>query len=754
MLAMRRFFKGLLLGWAIGLFGSLLGLTPYGTVFERSIGLAWLFNIRGAVTPPSNVAVIAIDGLTGERLELPELPREWPRSIHGVLVDNLVKLGASTIAFDIDFHKPRSARDEQLFAEAVRRSNRTVMFQHLTGKRQPVEDTTGKIRGSVWVEELISPVPVLAEAARGLGPFPLPKLEAAVYEFWVFKSSAREAPTMPAVAFQLHALEAYDRFYRLLDDSDITDHIDLPESIAQIITAEQLSRLMTETRNLLTERPQLAERLILALEQPWVRAETDEIRRLLGSLVSMYTGPNARYLNFYGTPGTIKTIPYHAVIRGPDANVSADDLNLDGTVVFVGFSDLYDPGQPDRFYTVFTDENSVDLSGVEIAATAFANLLHDESLKLPDTLTSLAIYFGFGLILTFAVYFTPASLGILTSLILVGGYAYYAQTLFNAHQIWWPLANPVLIQFPLALFTGLLAQYLQQRRKVKYISEAISLYVPQEVSRALISDDLKPENVNQVTYSTCLSTDMQGFSTIAEHMRPGELAVFLNDYFDTLAKPLSDHDVTVTEFRADAIMCAWTGQESDIELRRKPILASLQAAGAIEDFKARHDAFDTSLRIGLECGEIYVGHSGGGGHFVYSIVGDCANTASRIEGLNKHIGSNILAAEAVIRDIDGLLLRSMGQFVFVGKTEPLAIFEIVNLIDDASRREIELCEHFEQAMALFMQADWKHASKEFKSILKTYPQDGPSRFYRSQCRQRLDAESLPELPYIIHLSEK
>jgi adenylate cyclase len=539
-------------------------------------------------------------------------------------------------------------------AEAARRSDRVVLFQHLSGKGQRVEDASGKILGSVWVEELISPIPALTNAARGLGPFPLPKLDAAVYEFWVFKSSAREAPTIPAVGFQLHALRAYPQFYRVLKNSGVTRQLELPESAADISSAEDLRKLMTGVRAALVEDPLLANNLVQELGAPWVQSEPAEIRHLLKSLIAMYLGNNERYLNFYGPPGTIKTIPYHAVIKGPDGHTTLEDLDLSNKVAFVGFSDLYDPGQPDRFYTVFTNEDSIDLSGVEIAATAFGNLLQDESLQVPDALSTLAILFCFGLVITMVIYFTPASLGVPAAIAVAAIYGYFAQVMFNDGQLWLPLATPLLVQFPLALFVGLLAQYLQQRHKVKHISEAISLYVPAEVSKALTGSDLKPDNIDQVTFSTCLATDMQGFSTIAEHMRPGELAEFLNDYFDTLAKPLSDHDVTVTEFRADAIMCAWTGDESDPEIRRKPILASLQAADAIEDFKARHDAFETSLRIGLETGEVYVGHSGGGGHFVYSIVGDCANTASRIEGLNKHVGSQILATGSTIEGIDGL----------------------------------------------------------------------------------------------------
>jgi adenylate cyclase len=751
---MRRGIKGLMLGMVIGLIGCLLGLSPYGTVFERSIGLDWLFSTRGKINSPPDTVVIAIDGLTGLRLGIPTLPREWPRSIHGELVDALVKLGASAIVFDIDFHKQRSPEYEQVFANAARRSQRVVLFQHLTGKRQPIEDKSGKIRGSVWVEELLSPVPVLAEASRGLGPFPLPKYEASVYEFWVFKSSAQEAPTMPAVGFQLYALKSYNQFRRLLNNSGIAKFIELPESVSDISSANDLRKLMTGIRKILSEEPALANNLILELGKPWVRDESIETQHLLKSLVGMYIGSNERYLNFYGPPGSIKTIPYHAVIKGQDPNITAEDLDLTNKVAFVGFSDFYDPGQPDRFYTVFTNEEGVDLSGVEIAATAFANLLHSQSLQIPDSQTTLLIIFSFGFLLALLIYFTPAILGVPVSIIIVAGYVLYAQIVFNDSYLWLPLATPVLVEFPLALFIGLLIQYLQQRHQVQHISEAIRLYVPEEVSNALASSDLGPENFNQVIFSTCLATDMQGFSTIAENMGPGELAEFLNDYFDTLSKPLRNHDVTVTEFRADAIMCAWTGQESDIEVRRKPVLASLQAADAIQDFKARHDAFDASLRIGLESGEVYVGHSGGGGHFVYSIVGDCANTASRIEGLNKHVGTQILATESIIEGIDNLLTRPIGRFVFVGKTEPLSIIEILSLANEATAQQSELCERFVQGLDLFMRAEWKTASSEFKTILKDFPHDGPSRFYFSQSQQRIGAVSLPDNPYIINMSAK
>lgn len=751
---MRRGIKGLLLGITIGLVGSLFGLSPYGISFERSVGLEWLFTTRSAAERPPEAVVIAIDGFTGAKLGIPELPREWPRAIHSRLVDGLVELGVSAIVFDLDFHKPRSAEDEQVFADSMKRSGRVVLFQQLIGKGHPLEDKTGKSHGDLWIEKLLSPVPVLAQAARGLGPFPLPRSEASVYEFWVFKSSAQKMATMPAVGLQIYALKVFDQFSRLLDNSGFAEFITIPESTKDISSAAELSEFMIGIRSAVTKNPKLQNKLVLELKMPWVNEESAETRQLLRSLVSMYSGNDKRYLNFYGPPGSIETISYHSIIQDQGSDKSAQALKVAGKVAFVGYSDFYDPNQPDRFHTVFTSQKGFDLSGVEIAATAFANLMHDQSLRLPNALTLLVILFFFGFLVSSLIYFTPAILGVPAAVLISAGYVFFAQVQFDGSYLWLPLATPVLVLFPFALFVGLLAQYFGQRHKVQHISEAISIYVPEEVSRALISEDLMPEDTNRVSFSTCLATDMEGFTTISEKMEPGKLAEFLNDYFDTLARPMQDNNVTVTDFRADAIMCAWTGQESDAEIRRKPILASLQAVDAIEDFRARHNAFESALRIGMETGEVYIGHSGGGGNFGYRVVGDCANTASRIEGLNKYMGTKILATESLVEGIDNFLIRPVGQFVFVGKTEPLSIIEILNLSNEASRRQGELCERFAEGIDVFMRADWEMAARKFESILESFARDGPSRFYLSQCQQRIRVAPLSENPFVVHMETK
>ena len=64
------------------------------------------------------------------------------------------------------------------------------------------------------------------------------------------------------------------------------------------------------------------------------------------------------------------------------------------------------------------------------------------------------------------------------------------------------------------------------------------------------------------------------------------------------------------------------------------------------------------------------------------------------------------------------------------------------------------CERFAKGIDLFMRAEWKMASDEFKSILKSFPHDGPCRFYFSQCQQRIKAKSLPDNPFVINMEQK
>lgn len=131
-------------------------------------------------------------------------------------------------------------------------------------------------------------------------------------------------------------------------------------------------------------------------------------------------------------------------------------------VVFVGPSDLFNPAQPDRFYTVFARKDGIDLSGVEIIATAFADLLTDRSPR-PN-----------GAFLLSATVSVPAALAAAIA------YAAAAQMGLSREG-----AMPMVVQLPPALLIGLTAQYLVEPGRERRMSSAISYYLPKSIVKEL-----------------------------------------------------------------------------------------------------------------------------------------------------------------------------------------------------------------------------------------------------------------------------
>jgi adenylate cyclase len=579
-------------------------------------------------------------------------------------------------------------------------------------------------------------------------------VQESVYQFWAFKPSVGDAATLPVVALQIYALPAYEHWLRLLQQAGAAGIADLPRHSDDLTHGTEVRKVMRTLRRVFMNDPSLGDKIEDFLSAEYKQEINVREHRLLKNLAKLYKGRDNQYLNFYGPPGTITTIPYNAVITGNDSSIDQTALDFNDKIVFVGFSDLYDPGQPDRFYTVFSRSDGVDLSGIEIAATAAANLLTDRTLKPIDTSTTIEILLLFGGMLGAGVYLLPALMGVPFAIVLTISYVIIAQFAFNAPNVWLPLATPVLVQLPMALLIGLLGQYQLERRRQKQFSKAISYYLPKHAVKELTQTKLDPSSLNKVVYGSCLATDMSGFTTISETMAPEELAMFMNRYFETLAQALKDHKVDVTEFHADSIMCAWIAKKVGVRSRYNAAHAGLAAIDAINLFNEQAENVNLNARVGLDEGQFYLGHTGGGGRFGYSILGDCANTASRLESLNKQLGTHILATQPVVETATDLLVRPLGDFILFGKKDLTSINEIMAWKTTVNADQVSLCERFAEALDFFKQHQWAKAVDHFEAILSDYPEDGPSRFYLSRCHYYQAQPPSVEDPCLIRMLSK
>lgn len=743
--------KGVVLGAAIGCAVALLALSPAGVALEERFGLPLLFAVRGPVAPPPEVAVVAINPRAAAAMGLPPHPRGWPRSLHGELVDTLVAHGASTIVFDLHFEKRSDKRDEseedEAFAAAVRRANRVILLERMDRR---LETFTIHVEGATATAEsdrAMRPIESLAQAAAVIAPFLLPKASGNINQFWAFWPGDGPVATVPTAALWLHALRTDRSALSPIQALVGGERRRLPAGAA-VDSVPSLRDTLVRARQALAGRSDLVTALDAGGE-PAARLPANVLTRRLAAL---FAGSDTRTLNYYGPAGTIPTIGYDALIAAGRSGAPAA-IRLDGRCVFVGAADYTTPAQEDGFATVFTNADGIDLSGVEIAATAFANLLTDTSLRSPPPFVTAAILVILSSVLGFYSLALPVRLAGLAAFGLAVAYAAAVQTLFNRAALWLPLATPALA-IALLVLAATYCHYVVARQQREKMQRAISYYIPERVVQGFADSGGDLSSANAVVYATCLAADMEDFTPLAEGMRPGDVACLLNSYFDAIAKPINDRKADVVEFRADGMMCAWTASQTDAGVRARACEAAVGARDAAERFAAKVAPRPLGVRLGLHDGEVFVGHSGGGGRFVYGIVGDIANTAARIEGLNRYLGTRLLASAGVVRDLDHLRVRPVGQFILKGKNEPLSIVEIVGRRDAVSAQAETLCRRFGVALEAFSAGEMGAAQVLFAALLRDYPADGPSRFYLNRLLGQDGGQAGQEAPMIIRMGTK
>jgi adenylate cyclase len=335
-LIMPRLFKAIILGFLIGIVGLLVSPFRFALDLEDNAGLGLLFRMRGARTVPPDVFVVSIEKESSENLNLPNNPDKWPRSLHARLIQNLVREGARVITFDLHFIEPRSAEDDHLFAKAIKKAGNIVLAEPLIAKEVPLAGNDGSTTGAHRIVKSVKPIDLFSRPAVSTAPFSLPRIPFKVNRYWTFQTGAGESPTLPVVAFQLFTLPVYEIFIQLIEKTSPHRADGLPKDSNTVLQAGGTRRLIRDIREIFQSEPLVAERMLDAL----AHSEFDvKSNRLLRSLIKMYAAENRPYINYYGPPRTITTIPYHQALKIRDGSIGNKQLDLKDKVVFVGLSE-------------------------------------------------------------------------------------------------------------------------------------------------------------------------------------------------------------------------------------------------------------------------------------------------------------------------------------------------------------------------------------------------------------------------------
>jgi adenylate cyclase len=705
------------LGIALGIVGLLVSSLPVAFRLEESLGLRLMFAVRGPVPPPAQVAIVGISRDAARALSQTTELDTWTRDLHANLLDRLVADGARTVAFDLMFHERRPGSGDTVFAASIERAGNVVLLE------QTVSEVHALAGGAqAWVDRRTPPLPELEAAALGTATFLLPTRPISVGQFWTFGRASDDLPSLPVVAVQAYLLPHYEDFVALVEEARPGTTVGWPRTAGEVREARKLETTMTTIRRAFQADRGLRAAAQRELEGRDVSAPT---AAALGVLLDVYAGPSSRFLNFYGPARSVATIPYDRALDG------SSSVGVEGKALLVGLSEPRQPEQQDDFVSVFSQTTGENLSGVELGATAFANLLAQSALTPLPLLAHAALVAALGVAFGALLGRWPirrASFVAVLAGALYFGVAYWQ---FASHYVWLPLLVPLLVQLPAGVGTAVWWSYRDVAAQRERVRTALGYYVPQRLVRGLALETLSPGANRQLLHGTCLVTDAERYTAVAERLPPTELAALVNDYYEAIFRVVREYGGEISDTAGDSMVAVWANSRPDAAARRRAAEASLAILTAVAEFNRTHADSPLPTRVGLESGEMLLGNIGAEQRYEYRAVGDIVNTASRIQGLNQPLGTRVLISAATLRDV-ALPARDVGTFLLRGKRLPVSVFE--PLTAEGCRLDERSLEGFAAALAAFRSGDWRGATDGFAALAGRFPGDGPTGYYAALSR--------------------
>ncbi|SFP87898.1 adenylate cyclase [Mesorhizobium sp. NFR06] len=428
------------------------------------------------------------------------------------------------------------------------------------------------------------------------------------------------------------------------------------------------------------------------------------------------------YRTANGLPFTFPTYPAQAVPLAP--------LNwFEGKYVLIGV----DLQQTDHHQTPFAlwsgAENGV-LPGVAIQAHSLARLLSGDRITIPWAAVGYAPMLLVGLFCLWIasrpipVVFKPVAVGGAVLLVWIG-----EAWAFDRFAILFPMVAPAMLVLGLSAFAGFLA-WRRDANARHFIQNAFSKYVSPAVVAAIVVDPDALHLGGERREVTCVFTDVEGFTSLSEKLEPEVLADVLNEYLDALCELFIEHGATIDKVVGDAVVGFFGApavQDDQAERAVSLALAVQDLGQRLRERSAGGGYSFASTRIGIHSGPAIVGNFGGNRFFNYTAIGDTVNTAARLEGANKYIGTKNCISSEVAKQAARFLLRPVGVLYLKGKNQGIEAFEAMSRTSENTI----LCQEYAKAYAL-LAADDRLAKAAFETLVTNYPQDALIAFHHSR----------------------
>jgi adenylate cyclase len=478
---------------------------------------------------------------------------------------------------------------------------------------------------------------------------------------------------------------------------------------------------------------------------------TWEAARFLGAPVTRQSLDALRphWLNYYGPRGSFHAVSIAQALapNGVPPDFFKDKIVLIGGQFAVGGLMV---GR-DEFATPYSRSRHEFTPGTEVHATILLNLLRGDWLMRMDLTRESALIVCIGLLAGGLAFLRPLPATFL-AIAISGAMACCACLLVWQQRIWFDWLVPSAIQIPFGLSWCITSQYLLESRRRKELRKAFGFYLsPQMADKIADSDfDLRPGG--KVVEATVIFTDLENFTTLSEDLDPAEVSAILIAYFEQTTRCVLRNKGIIVKYVGDAVMAAWGApiDESAHAIRAAEAACDLRGLTEIE---VRGKKLRT--RIGVNSGKVLAGNLGSSFRFDYTMIGDTVNFASRLESLNKYLGTQVLISDSVREQLDGrFVARRLGEFRVAGKTRGVVIHELLcrSTAQSGERTWIEV---FEAGLVVFRTGEFSSAARLMNQTRELRGgSDGPAEFYLRKIATLAGQERGENWDGIIELSEK
>ena len=357
-------------------------------------------------------------------------------------------------------------------------------------------------------------------------------------------------------------------------------------------------------------------------------------------------------------------------------------------------------------------------------------------MNIPDWANGLefSMMIGAGIIATLLLMWAQAA-WLIVPLLGLGSAMWFGSVHLYVEQRYY--ISPLYSFLNLALTFTLLTviKFWREEHAKKFIHGAFAHYLAPSVISQIMDDPDSLSLEGQEKEITIEFSDIRSFTSLSEKLTPTQVTDLLHDYLTPMTRIITQHDGTLDKFIGDAVMAFWNAPLDIEDHQYKALqgaLAQLEKLDELNEVFIEKYGFTIAIGIGVHSGPVRVGNMGSADLFDYTLIGDNVNLASRLEGLTKFYGQQIVVSQSIV-DACGerYVFRHLDSVRVKGKEKPVTIFTAYTL-EQAKKREEEL-RIYSKAHDLYLGMRFDKAKEVFQELREKFEEPVLYDMYIERC---------------------